>query len=212
MNWQNYHLEDTVSKTTEKAVLWQAEKGSVEISEGSLAIGIKLGDEKKGYVFHGNGRLLLDAIVETREGAIGKPVEKEITNPFLMLGSIVENLSPTNQEDFEKMGYADQQEALTKARDVFDRFFEGNRLRHLHRSGSYHGLIFAFPDENGEFDLLVANGSSIVYKAERMVFVSNGGKSILKSPKETVCVTDGKSVILKGCCIHSPSMCGKDCP
>jgi len=210
MNWRNYHLEDGVSKTTENVVLWKAEKGLVEIAKGSLAIGIKLGDENKGYVFHGDGRLLLDAIVETREGAVGSSVEKETAKPFLMLGRIEGNFSPANQEDFEKMGYSNQQEVLTKARDLLDRFLERNRLHCHHCSGMHHGLIFAFPGENGKFDLLVTNDSRIVYKSEGMVFVSDGRKSVLKSQKETVCVTEGKSVILNGCCVLSHSMCGKE--
>jgi len=211
MNWENYRLEDTVSKTTETIVLWQTEKGLVKISKDSLAVAIKLGDEKKGYIFHGNGKLLLDTIVETREGAVGKPVEKEITETFLVLGQVEVNLSATSQEDFGKMGYTDQQEALTKARGLFNRFFEGRKLHDPHCLND-HGLIFAFPNENGKFDLLVTNDSSIVYKAKDIVFVSNGNKTVLKNAKEAVCVANGKSVILKGCCVISPSLCGKECP
>jgi hypothetical protein len=211
MNWENYRLEDTVSKTTETIVLWQAEKGLMEVSKDSLAVAIKLGDEKKGYVFHGNGKLLLDTIVETREGAVGKPVEREITQPFLMLGHVKEHLSAANQEDFVKMGYADQQEFLTKTRELFDRFFEG-RVHSHHCFDVNHGLIFAFPNENGKFDLLVTKDSSIVYKSKDIVFVSNRNKTVLKNPKEAVCIANGKSVIVKGCCVFSPSLLGNECP
>jgi hypothetical protein len=211
MNWEKYSLDDTVSKTTRTTVLWQAERGLMELSNDSFAVAIKLGDEKKGYVFHGHGKLLLDTIVETREGAVGKPIEKEIAQPFLMLGRMDENLSEASQEDFTKEGYADQQEFLTKARELFDRFFE--RRTHGHHCFDVdRGLIFAFPNEDDKFDLLVAKDSGIVYKAREMVFVSNGDKTVLKSPKEAVCVTDGKSVIVKGCCVHSSLMFRKDCP
>jgi hypothetical protein len=110
------------------------------------------------------------------------------------------------------MGYADQQEVLIKARELFDRFSEGRRLRSHHYFDVDRGLVFAFPGENGKFDLLVTSDSSIVYKTKEMAFVSNGRKLVLRSPKETVCVADGKSIVVRGCCVLSPSMCGKDCP
>lgn len=212
MNWQNYHLEDTVLKTTETIVLWQAEKGLVEIGKDSLAIAVRLGDEKKGYVFHGQGKLLLDTIVETREGAVGRPIEKEITQPFLMLGHVKEHLSAPNQEDFEKMSYADQQEFLTKTRELLDRFFENRRVHSHHYFDVNHGSIFAFPNKNSKFDLLVTKDSSIVYKSKDIVFVSNRNKTVLKSPKETICIADGKSVVVKGCCVFSQSLLGNECP
>ena len=79
MMWQNYQLGSTVSKASEAVTLWQMEKGIVEISKNTLAVPIGLGDKERGYVFHGNGKFLLDSIVETEEGAIGQPVEKELS-------------------------------------------------------------------------------------------------------------------------------------
>jgi len=183
----------------------------VEISKDSLAVAIKLGNEKKGHVFHGNGKLLLDTIVETREGAVGKPIEKEIAQPFLMLGQVEEHLSAASQEDFVKVGYANQQEFLTKTRVLFDGFFE--RRVHSHQCCNVnHGLIFAFPSEKDKFDLLVTKDSSIVYKSKETVFVSNSDRTVLKSPKEVVCVTNGKAVIVKGCCVSTQSLCRRECP
>ena len=197
MNWQNYQLEKAVLKTAENAVLWRTGKGQMEISKGSLAIAIKLGDEKRGYIFHGNGRLILDTIVETREGAIGKPVEKEISAPFIMLGAVEENFTAANQEDLEKMGYEDQQAALTNAAELLSRFSRGGKLHEHHCCGASDGQIFAFPSANGKFDLLVANDHSIVYKTEGLVFVTNRERSVLKSSGETVCVANGRMVVVR---------------
>ena len=199
MMWQNYQLGNTVSKTSEAMTLWKTEKGIIEIGKNSLAVPIELDDKERGYVFHGNGKLLLDTIVETEEGAIGKPVEKELNGLFLMLGDIEEiqkRFTEAGEEDFAKMGYENQHGFLAKAEDLFNRFFE--KGMHGHRIlNEDHGFIFAFQNETSKLDILVTKGSKLVYKAMGIVFVSNKNKVVLKSPSEVVCLSNGKSVIVK---------------
>jgi len=208
MIWQDYQLDDVVSKTMEATVLWQAEKGLVEISKGMLAVAIKLGDKERGYMFHGHGKLVLDTIVETEEGAVGKPTEKEIDNPFLMLGNLEEakqHLSEASQEDIAKIGYENQQDFLVKSRDLLDRFFKRRGSHGFHYSSEDRGVIFAFQNENSKFDILVAKGSDIVYKSLGMVFVLNKDKVVLKSSDGITCMDSngiaclncGKLVILR---------------
>jgi len=199
MTWQNYQLDNTVSKATEAITLWQTEKGIIEINKNTLAILIKLDDQRKGYIFHGHGELLLDTIVETEEGAIGKPVEKELNEPFLMLGGteqIQQQFSTASGEDFTKMGYENRQEFVAKAEDLYDQFFRG-KVHSRQDFDEGHGLIFAFQNEASKLDILITKGSKLVYKAMGMVFVSNENKVVLKSPTEVVCSNNGKSVIIK---------------
>ena len=200
MIWQNYQLGNTVSKTSEATMLWQTEKGIIEISKNTLAIPIKLSDKERGYVFHGNGKLLLDTIVETEEGAIGKPVEKELNDPFLMLGNVEEiqkHFTKASEEDFAKLGYENQQGFVDRAEELFNQFFKKEGV-HGHRTLSGdRGFIFTFQNQTGKLDILVAKGSKLVYKAMDIVFVSNENKVVLKSPSEVVCTSNGKSVIIK---------------
>jgi hypothetical protein len=200
MIWQNYQLGNTVSKTSEAMTLWQTEKGIIDISKNTLAIPIKLSDNERGYVFHGHGKLLLDTIVETEEGAIGKPVEKELNEPFLTLGETEEtqkHLTTASEEDFAKMGYQNQQEFVDRAEDLCDQFFKKKGVHNHQCLDEHHGFIFAFQNENSKLDILVTKGSKLVYKAMDIVFVSNKNKVVLKSPSEVVCLSNGKSVIIK---------------
>lgn len=200
MIWQNYQLGNTVSKTSEAMTLWQTEKVIIEINKNTLAIPIELDDKERGYVFHGNGKLLLDTIVETEEGAIGKPVEKELHEPFLMVGDIEEtqkHLTEASEEDFEKVGYQNQQEFVDGAEDLCDQFFKKKGVHNHQHFDEHHGFIFAFQNETSKLDILVAKGSKLVYKAMDIVFVSNKNKVVLKSPSEVVCLSNGKSVIVK---------------
>ncbi len=200
MMWQNYQLGNTVSKTSEAVTLWQMEKGIVEISKNTLAVPIELDDKERGYVFHGNGKFLLDSIVETEEGAIGKPVEKELSELFLMLGDteeIQKHLTEASEEDFAKMGYQNQQEFADRAEDLCGQFFKKKGVHNYQCFDEHRGFIFAFQNQTSKLDILIAKGSKLVYKAMDIVFVSNENKVVLKSPSEVVCTSNGKSVIIK---------------
>ncbi len=200
MIWKKYRFDSPISKVTEALTLWQTERGIIKISKNTLAILIKLGDQRKGCVFHGQGKLLLDAIVETDEGAVGKSVEKELNEPFLMLGDaeeIGQHLTTASEEDFTKMGYESQQEFIAKADDLYNRFFEKGRMNSHRYFSEDNGFIFACQNQADKLDILVSKGSKLVYKTVDLVFVSNKNRVVLKSPSEVVCSSNGKSVIIK---------------
>lgn len=200
MIWQNYELENTVLKATEALTLWKIETGIIEIDKNTLAIPIKLDDKRKGYIFHGHGKLTLDTIIETEKGAIGKPVEKEITEPFLMLGKTEETeqqFNTADKEDLKTMNYENEQEFLAKAEALFDRFL-GKRILHSHHCcGHIGGFIFAFINKNEKLDILIAEGSKLIYKAVDKVFVSNKNKIVLKTSNEVIVSNDRKPLVFK---------------
>jgi hypothetical protein len=201
MMWQNYQLDKTALKTNENMTLWRTEKGTIEIGKNTLAIPIKLDDQRKGYIFHGHGKLLLDTIVETREGAVGKSVENELNEPFLMLGDteeIQQHLSSAAKEDLTKMGYEGEQRFIGRAGNLFDQFFRKTRMHNHQCCSNNHGVIFAFPDEADNLDILVSKGSKLVYKAADQVFVSNDDKVVLKTLAEVIVSGDNrKSLVIK---------------
>jgi hypothetical protein len=197
MKWKNYQLDNNALKTTETVTLWRTERGTVEIGKNTLAVPIKLEDERKGFIFHGNGKLLLDTIVETREGAVGKPVENELNEPFLMLGNVEEtekHLSAATKDDLQKMGYKSEQEFIGKAENLFDQFSGKTRMHNHHccGGGDGYGVVFSFPNEAGKLDTLVADGSKLVYAAKNQVFVSHGDRVVLKTSKEMVVSGDAR--------------------
>jgi hypothetical protein len=196
----NYSLGNTVSKADEAITLWRTEKGIVEIARDTLVIPVKLGDEQKGYIFSGHSRLVLDAIVETEKGAMGRPVEKEILEPFLMLGDterVQPHLRSAGKEDLNKMGYENEQEFTVKAEDLFGRFFGRSRMQIHGCCDENGGSTFAFQDKHDELDVLVVKGSEIVYKSAGTVFILSKNREVLKSRGEMVVLRDGKSFVVK---------------
>jgi len=188
----HYELGNTVLKTNESLNLWKSDRGSVDIGKDTLAVAIMRKGRPEGYIFGGNGKLILDAIVETDQGAVGRPIEQQLTEPFLMVGK------PENPEtrSFSTAG-AEQKDFLTKAQDLYQEFFRGE---HLHRSchHRHEALVFAFKNDSGKLDLLIPNGSKIVYRGSHIVFISDENKAILKSPEHIVVSKHGRIIVMKG--------------
>ena len=199
--WNNYCLDTNIQKATETATLWKTENGIIEIDKNTLAIAIKHKDKPQGFVFHGKCKLLLDTIVETDKGAIGTPVEKLMTEPFIMLGDperAQQHLAAASKEDLGKMSYETEQAFTTKAQRLCDQFFKRGTIHcSSNNSNAGHGVVFAFPNKAARFDVLIANGSKLVYKAADKVFISNEDKAILKTSEEMAIAKNGKSFVLK---------------
>jgi len=81
------HLEikEELFKLEQDFTLFQNEKCIVKIFKQSFALPVLRGDETVGYVFHGKGELVIDALIETSKGTIGKPIERLIETPFIMI-------------------------------------------------------------------------------------------------------------------------------
>lgn len=200
----NYQLGDEVSQTTAKITLWRNERSIVEIQEGTLTIPIQLDGKSAGCVFHGEGRFLLDAIAETDQGAIGEPIDKAIDKAFMMLGDTAEvqkYLTTADQGTLAKHGYADVQAFASAAQDLLDDVFD-DAIHRRSDSREYRGYIFAFPNEKGRFDMLVAKGRKMVYKGDDTSFVSKEDKVILESAGEVVISRSGKSVFVRKNRVH----------
>jgi len=190
MTWHHYDLSNTVLRTNERLNLWKSDRGSVDIEKDTLAVAIMLNEKSEGYIFRGNGKMILDAIVETDQGAVGKPIEQQLTAPFLMVG---------NPEIIEPRSFSavtGEQDFLMKAQDLFNEFFRGEHFG----SGCHHhheGFVFAFKNDSGKLDLLIPHGSKIVYKANHLVFISDEDEAILKSPEHMVVSNHGRCIVLK---------------
>ena len=191
--WHNYELDNTTSKIDQPLTLWKTDKGILEINKNTVAIAITQDGKPQGYIFNGNGKLVLDTIIETEQGAVGKPTEKTLTEPFLMLGNpqnIEPHLIATTSEDNKAF--------TTKAEGFFHHFFKNGRTSNMDCCCHHdEGLVFAFSNQNSHPDLLVLNGSKIVYKAKHMTFISNGDRDVLKSPEHMVVSNRGRCVVIK---------------
>jgi len=198
MIWHSYNLGETILKTTESLKLLETEKAIVEISGNTLAIPVMLNNSLEGYVYHGDGKLVLDTIVETEQGAVGRPVEEEINRPFLMLGNAEgarQQLRPASQKDLSERGYTEQGEFILSAEGLLNSFSRRGRTHNCRHHGD--GSVFAFQNETNKLDFLIVNGEKFVYKTTDSIFVSNRDRVIFKNSIGVVCINNGKSIIVK---------------
>ena len=209
MKWEDYQLDKEILKTTDKITLWKNEKGIVDIAKGTFAIKVLLDDKPSGYIFHGKGALLLDTIIETEKGAIGRSIEKPLDKTFLMFGSLEETqrqFTNAENEDLSIGSYEDKQQFLQEAQSLLDRFFDRttNRLEHSKTLNNNGALIFAFPNEVDKMDILVVKDSKLVYTSNDKVYVIKGEKAVLTSDEGVVVTNHGKSIIInKDCCLSA---------
>jgi len=201
MIWHEHCLGNTISKITAPLRLWEAAKGLVQIDKNTLTLPVMLDDRLDGYVFHGHGRLILDMIIETEQGAIGRPIEERIDQPFIMLGdteTVQSSLVPPSPEDFSALGYVKPQEFADKAEDLLSNFHgKSLRIGDCRFSQFEDGVVFAFQKEAFKFNILLAKREKIVYKTRGTVFVLNGEKAVLKSSDGLVCISNGRSFIVR---------------
>lgn len=199
MTWHDYQLDKTVLKASEDATLWQTDRGLVKISRNTLAVPIRIENQRKGYVFHGWGKLMLDAIVETGEGAAGRSVDKKLNKPFLVLGAqeeLGQRFGPIVEEDLRNVGYEHDQQFIAVAQATCDEFFDRRIRRGRGHFSVDKGLVFAFPSDTSKMEVLLAKDSKLVYKKTGFVFVSSHGNSILKSRGMVVLSRGGRSCVV----------------
>ena len=189
MTWAKYELDNRIKGAVRDIELWQSDKGLITVAKGTLAISLRIGGKRSGCVFHGQGKLILDTIVDTKEGAVGKSVEEGLSKPFLMIGHIDEAegcLVDAGDEEISRLGYDSKDEFAERAGDLCHRFFRG-RVHDYQDFNKSEGTIFAFQNEPLKLDILISEESELIYKTSDVVFVSNNQEVVLKSPDATVC-------------------------
>jgi len=197
MKYLDYKLSNESLKIVEDATLLKNERCVVDALEGSLALPILIDEKVQGYVFHGTGKLVVDSIIETTKGAVGKPTVKNLKRPFIMLGRIEEikdNLANADTSDLQNIGYEGVDAFIEHAEELCGRLFNGKHC-HVDFNGK-DSHLFAFMNEEGKLDILVSRDDKLVYKSEKKVYLSKGSKNVLKCPKEIIVSRKGKTVVI----------------
>lgn len=197
----SYELEKTIVKPNDQLTLCRSEKALVEITKDTLAIPVRRSDNKKGYVFIGNGKLVVDTIVETEKGAVGEPVQRQLNEPFLMLGDKEEQtwrLEIVSADDLKTMG-ANEEMLFERAQRLLNQLQERRMAHERQHFERFGGLIFTFSDGEAKLDVLVLNGRRLVYATDDISFVSNGEKAILKQSGRVILSSHGRSFV-----VHAP--------
>lgn len=195
--FRRYQLGEVPLKTVEDITLLQNERCLTKVFKDTLCLPILVEEETTGYIFHGTGQLMIDSIVETKRGAVGKPTIKDLKQPFIILGNtekIENNLVSADSTDLNKLGYKGIEGYVEMADRLCERLLrKGTNRLTLDMKDT---LVFAFAEPKDEFDMLVSKGDSLVYTSREKVFVSKRDKTVLKCPEHVVVTKRGKTVII----------------
>jgi len=195
----NYDVDlgNNIYKVYQETTLIRNSKCLITIQEGTLAAPLYVRDKPAGYVFHGMGRFGLDAIVETRQGALGKPIAKELGDPFLMFarGDFTSFMSPATAEDLAKVGYENAEVFIEGALKLCKSFLDYGRHLNL-GSWSDNKKIFVLP-QTDKFEILVSTDDSTTYVAKGGVYVFRGNEQVLTGSREVLVAKHGRLVAIK---------------
>ena len=194
---QHLQLGTQPQKLTIETTLLQNNKCLIKTAADTLSLPILVDDSPRGHLFIGNGEFTLDAIIETTRGAIGKPVTRNLNQPFLMLGenkTLNQNLAPATTQDLTNNGYKNTDEFLRKAHETLDQFAH---RRHGRFDIESNAQVFAFATETDRWDILVAKQDKLVYTSKNRVYVSrDNGESVSLSPAQIIVAKKGKTVVI----------------
>jgi len=196
MKYLNYKLSNEPLKIVEDTTLLKNERCIVDALAGSLALPILIDEKVQGYVFHGTGKLVVDSIIETTKGAVGKPTIKDLKHPFMMLGGaeeIKDNLGNADASDLQNVGYERVDAFIEHAEELCGRLL---KEKHCHVDFGEDSRLFAFMNEEDKLDILVSKNDKLVYKSEKKVYLSKGSKSVLQRPGEIIVSRKGKTVVI----------------
>jgi hypothetical protein len=197
MRLLNYRLGDKPLTTVEDTNLLKNDRCIIGVLKGTLALPIILDEETEGYVFHGVGKLLLDAVIETSRGAIGKPIDRDLKDPFLMVGGASEikaSLEYADNSDLSMLGYKSPEDFSKRAEELCKSLFK-RKSRRINLDEK-EGRIFAFQNVDAKSDILVSKRDKLVYNSRRNVYVFKGDKGILKHPGEVVVSKKGRTIVI----------------
>lgn len=200
MMQHGYKLSAELCKLVQEATLIENEKCRVTMEADTLASQVCIEGRMEGYVLHGEGRLILDAIIETRGGAVGKSIVRELGEPFIALATSKENLnialSPATLEDLRKVGYDSPEAFIERVDGLLGKFFrKGRRISASILDEKFK--VFAFP-VNDAFEILLASKDSVVYVKKGGSYIFKGGRQVAMELGDVVISKFGKLVVIKG--------------
>lgn len=181
----------------------QSEKALVNVGSGTLYFPILLDEIGVGGVFLGSGHFIVDAIVETKQGAIGQSEEHKWEGNLLLLDRGGEWSAPNTESvknaDLKIHSLGSIEEAKERARQIFDRFVDrdgGWSLDFL--DSKKKGWFVKILDNESRESHLIAERDRLVMTHEGTKLAIKGNKLVRKGRKKTLVVSGRGKIVRLG--------------
>ncbi len=209
-----YSVGPELSVTTQVCSVLDSDICRVELASGSLWTPVRQDERTVGLAAFGRGHLVLDAILETDEGAVGESVTVYLEGAHVILGGVLPQSEsrPATDDDVSDAGFSELSELHRTATDLLDE----PAFQQLEYTSSRHRLVFG-TESAGRRVIFVTDdvravllwGDDLVALTREMLLrIGNGRLSVAWSDGREIVLGHGRSrhSILRHLCRVGPTM------
>ena len=180
----------------------RSEKALLNVGEGTLYFPIFYLNKEVGGVFIGFGQAIIDAIAETRRGAVGQSHNFHWNGSLLLLTEDGEWIPPSTSQAKEKelrrFHIESTDDAYQRAQEIFSRFFANNRGwftdTFIQRQRGWVATIL--DTQHGKCGL-IASEDRLVFKMGDVKIVLSGNKLVQTVGRKKVFVAGRAGKIVR---------------
>jgi hypothetical protein len=197
--------DENVMITTEQHDLISHEKAYVRLEAGCLWTHLLDDGVRVGIAFMGPSRFAVDAIAETKMGAMGESITGSLLGVQLYVGvSSLENISKgADISDLEKHGFHDSQSFVVEIETAIKGHFNGDHGRSKLDKKEQSQLFFGRDGHETKLLLVLSERKGLVFTYGKQVFVL-GEDNVVSVSKSGVIVSDrhGRQIVVGKGGIH----------
>jgi hypothetical protein len=189
-------------KVAESSEIARSEKALVQVDAETLYFPVLRVGVEVGGVFFGTGRYIVDAIVETREGAVGQSQDASWNGSLLLLSAAGEWSPPTvdaaSEKDVRRQYLESPEDAFDRAREILRRFANQQFPRFAcvstHQSSGWKATIL---DKRVGKASIVANGDRVVVANAKVSLVIKGNHLVKTQGRHKVLVVGHRGTAIR---------------
>jgi hypothetical protein len=184
------------------------ERANVKLEPGCAWTYLLHGGERVGIAYSGPSKYAVDAITETRTGAVGRSVSGSLKGIQIYIGKTsIENASESASGSIPNdCGYADTAAFLKAVDDAIEYRLDGGRKVRIAKQDD--AILLGSSEQEKPVTLLV-RPSGIVFMKDSDVFVEEDGRTVSVGKSGLAFRNkDGKSIVLAGDDIMGPEGLG----
>ena len=195
---KNLTHDEIVMATSEPLDLISHEKAIVRVEPGCTWTYLLHSGERVGIAYAGRSQFTVDAITETRGGAVGSSVSGALKGIQIYIGQTdIERVSePASDNVLNDCGYTDTAAFLRAVGDSIEHRLNGGRKVQLDK---HSDAVFLGRTEQDKPIMLVVKPSGLVFIQGSTVFVEDEGRTVSVSKSGVAFRNrDGRSLVLGG--------------
>ena len=202
---KNLKPDTEVMITTQEYELISHEKAFVKMKAGCLWVYLLEDDKRVGIAFVGPSSFAVDAIAETKMGAMGESVSGELFGVQLYIGvSSLENISQAaNNSNLQDKGFNDVESLIQKIESTIQDHLNGDDKTSRIDKKETSKIFFGRDTKETKVLLVLSENKGLVFIYGKQVFVVDDDNMVSVS-RSGVAVTnsDGKQIIVGKGGIH----------